>query len=356
MAFLSNLILSTVAQPQNDLWSWLILNVFDFIGNYGWRILFFTLCLKLLLSPLDIFQRYKARKNQKITERLKPEIEKLKKQYPDPQVFQQKQALLQKKEGISYFSSCLPAIATLVIFITLLNSLNNVSAYMNFKEYKEYYDLYQTTQNEYLDSNPGDYDGAKEAGQQAVYDFYQTNRTGWLWIRNIWSPDVPWASEINSKDKFVENIRDYGKYPQWSGLTKDQVDNMKTEYNNVMGKLLTSSENQTNGYLVLPILSIVLSFLSQWLSMRQQKQSGQTNEMMGSGVMKMMMFIMPIMMGVFALTSTAAFSLYLVVQYAFSLIITLVSNLILFILDKREERKIANTVIKYGRSDPNDMN
>ena len=356
MAFLSNFISAAVAEPQNDLWATLILHVFDFIGNYGWRILFFTLCLKILLSPLDIFQRYKARKNQKITERLKPEIEKLKKQYPDPQVFQQKQALLQKKEGISYFSSCLPAIATLVIFITLLTSLNNISAYMNFKEYKEYYDLYNQTKTEYLVSNPDDHEGAKEAGQQAVYDFYQTNRTGWLWVKNIWSPDVPWASEINTKDKFVENIRNYGSDASLSGLTSDEINNMKTEYNNVMGKLLTSSENQTNGYLILPILSIVLSFLSQWLTMRQQKQSGQTNEMMGGGAMKMMLFIMPIMMGVFALTSTAAFSLYLVVQYAFSLVITLVSNLILYALDKREEKKIANTVVKYGRSDPNDMN
>ncbi|MBQ8881848.1 MAG: hypothetical protein IJY70_00435, partial [Clostridia bacterium] len=93
-----------------------------------------------------------------------------------------------------------------------------------------------------------------------------------------------------------------------------------------------------------------------WLSMRQQKKSGQTNEMAGGGVMKMMLFIMPIMMGVFALTSTAAFSLYLVVQYAFSLIITLVSNLILFIIDKKEEKKLAKTVVKYGRPDPNDFN
>lgn len=355
MAFLSNLFASAVAEPSG-LWEWLILNVFNFISNYGWRVLFFTLCLKLLLSPLDIFQRYKARKNQKITEKLKPEIEKLKKQYPDPQVFQQKQAMLQKQSGISYFSSCLPAIATLVIFITLLNGLNNISAYMNFIEYKSYYDLYNETKVEYLATNPGDETGAVEAGQQAVYDYYQDNRTGWLWVKNIWSPDVPWASEINSKDTFITNIRDYGTSTSMSGLTTEEIANMKTEYNNVMGKLLNSSENQSNGYLILPILSVALSFLSQWLSMRQQKKSGQTNEMAGGGVMKMMLFIMPIMMGVFALTSTAAFSLYLVVQYAFSLIITLVSNLILFIIDKNEEKKLAKTVVKYGRPDPNDFN
>ena len=175
MVILSKLFASAVAEPTG-LWEWLILHVFNFVGNYGWRVLLFTLCLKLLLSPLDIYQRYKARKNQKITERIKPELDKLKKQYPDPQVFQQKQAMLQKKEGISYFSACLPAIATLVIFITLLTGLNNISAYMNFKEYKDYYDLYNETKTEYLATNPGDEEGAVDAGQSAVYDFYQQNK------------------------------------------------------------------------------------------------------------------------------------------------------------------------------------
>lgn len=84
MAFLSNVLLSaadTVIKEPSWLWEKLLLHVFNFIGNYGWRVVFFTVCLKLLLCPLDIYQRYKARKNQKITERLKPEMEKLQKQY-----------------------------------------------------------------------------------------------------------------------------------------------------------------------------------------------------------------------------------------------------------------------------------
>ena len=105
MAFLSNFICANVQAPTG-LWEWLVLDVFSFVENYGWRVVLFTLCLKLLLSPLDIYQRYKARQNQKISERLKPQLEKLQRQYPDPQDFQQKQMELQKKEGFSYFSSC----------------------------------------------------------------------------------------------------------------------------------------------------------------------------------------------------------------------------------------------------------
>lgn len=141
MAFLS--IISEVTAPTG-LWSWLILNVFSFIADYGWRIVFFTFCLKLLLSPIDIYQRYKARKNQLITLKLKPQMDKLQKMYGnDQKMLAQKQMELSKKAGISYFSSCLPAIITLVIFLTLFSrGLQPISQYQNFRQYEQLYNTY----------------------------------------------------------------------------------------------------------------------------------------------------------------------------------------------------------------------
>ncbi len=141
MAFLS--IISEVTAPTG-LWCWLILNVFSFVANYGWRIVLFTVCLKVLLSPIDIYQRFKARKNQLITLKLKPDMDKLQKMYGnDQKLLAQKQMELQKKAGISYFSSCLPAIVTLVIFITLFSrGLQPISQYQNFRQYEQLYDTY----------------------------------------------------------------------------------------------------------------------------------------------------------------------------------------------------------------------
>ena len=104
--------------------------------------------------------------------------------------------------------------------------------------------------------------------------------------------------------------------------------------------LLAEDNNGANGYLVLPILSVLFSVATQWLSMRQQKQSGQMNEAMGGGTMKTMMFIMPVMIGFFSLSYTAAFSLYLIISYAFSLALQLSSNAILLVIDKAEEKKV----------------
>ena len=114
MAFLMSAV--DVTAPSG-LWEWLIIDVFGFIGKYGWRIVVLVVFLKLILSPLDFYQKYKMRKNQRITESLKPQMDKLAKQYgEDKQALQQKQMELQKKAGFSYMSACIPMIVTLVLF------------------------------------------------------------------------------------------------------------------------------------------------------------------------------------------------------------------------------------------------
>ena len=355
MAFLSTALFSaaeTVIKEPSWMWEKLLLHVFNFISNYGWRVVFFTVCLKLLLCPLDIYQRYKARKNQKITEQLKPQMEKLQKQYAgDRNMLAQKQMQLNKQAGVSYFSSCLPAIITMAVMFSLLGALNEVSQYMNFKEYYDMYNVYNEAETAYAEISsdeatraalieqgvvvPGltDADGniieeKVQYAQSEVYDYYQKNKTSFLWIKNIWSPDVPWKKEINDLAKFQSNTGKRFTDAAKSGIDDDTLKKMKRDYSKVMGKLLAEDSNKANGYLILPILSVLFSVATQWLSMRQQKQSGQMNEAMGGGTMKTMMFIMPIMIGFFSLSYTAAFSLYLIVSYAFSLILQLSSNAI----------------------------
>lgn len=383
MAFLNGISLLgeslVVAQPKG-LWEWLILTVFSFVANYGWRIVLFTVLLKIVLSPLDIFQRYKGRKNQKISERLAPQIEKLQKQYPDPQEFSRKQMELQKKEGFSYFSSCLPAIATMVIFITLLLGLNKISAYYNFTQYQDLYETYNAAVTEYdnLGAEKDEvigklraeghisesykkaddtvWDDRTQYAQYKVALRYEETKISFLWIENIWSPDVPWKKEINNKTTFEQNIGDYAKNPEKMGLDATTVGEMIAPYDTVMGRLLDTSYNRANGYLILPVLSVGLSFLMQWITMRQQKKSGQVNDAMGGGsTMKMMMFMMPVLMGIFSLSYTACFSLYLVVNYLVSLAISLSSSLLFIVIDKNAAKKAAETVHKYGRPDPNDV-
>lgn len=441
--------LTAMAEQLNQpggLWELLILKVFGFITNYGWRILLFVILLKLVLLPLDIFQRVKMRKNQRITEKLKPQMEKLQQQYAgDKQTLSQKQMELNRREGFSYFSSCLPMIITLAIFFYLFSGLNNISQYMNLKQYSGIYDEYVRAEQVYKDIDKDGYNfdefmakynvslGGKEepntglyvdfgtvtdeegrkdklpipdtdgkiatADEKAAYqawldsvneytewlkdkedreiemtDFAQdavvvyyenTSKESWLWVKNIWSADVPWTKPILSNKTFTTNIGDYANFDKAQkklklseAVTKADYEKMLRSYETVTDKLYKADSNKTNGLLILPILSVGLSFLSQFITSKLQKKSGQAAPTGGmANSMKVMMIIMPLMMGFFALQYTTAFTLYIVINSGMSVLINVFTTLAMGTNDRMKKMKDSNPdkVIKYGRPDPKDL-
>ena len=118
----------------------------DFIGKFigilvgatgvGVGIILFSLILKLVVLPLDVFQRISMRKqNQKMKEN-QEEMEKLQKQYAnDKDMYNQKVMEMYKKNGMSMFSSCLPMIVSMVIFFVAIGSFNSFSSYSNLENY-----------------------------------------------------------------------------------------------------------------------------------------------------------------------------------------------------------------------------
>ena len=101
---------------------WLI----NFVGDVGLGIIVFTLCLKLITLPLDIFSRASMKKNSLKMELMKDDLQKLQKQYANnQQLYQQKMMALYKKNGYSAFSACLPTIVTLVFFIIVIGAFNS---------------------------------------------------------------------------------------------------------------------------------------------------------------------------------------------------------------------------------------
>ena len=123
---------------------------------------------------------------------------------------------------------------------------------------------------------------------------------------------------------------------------------MKDEYKLVMGKVIGAdlagygSGAKWNGLLLLPVFSIVLSFLSQKLLTKSQgtpppSPNGKSGDSMQAN-MKMMQYFMPIMIGVFALFYSAAFALYTFTSSLVAIVFQLIFALVGKILDKREER------------------
>lgn len=368
MAFLNSLqaffgAASVTVTAPGGMWEWFIQSGFALILDYGVRIIVLTIVIKLVLFPVDLYQKFMLDKNMRITARLKPTMEKLQKQYGDNKAeFSQRQMALNRKEGYSYFSACLPAIVTLVVFMTLWMGMRNVAEYMTFKEYADLYNQYQATYTQEVErgANEGD---AIAAAQNDVYTLYYEGldgkapvQTKFLWIKNIWVPDVPWGNQaILSYSAFTSATGTYGNVNKGSnritveGGDKDEIyiDMLQqATYENVMYKLLNNEEqSRVNGYLVIPILVVCLSFLSTFVNNRQQKKAGQQNAQgQMQGMMKAMIFIMPIMMAVFACMYSAAFSIYMLMNSAMTLILNFASTGIVALTNKIKNNRVAKTL------------
>lgn len=121
------------------------------IGIVGVGIIVFTLILKTIVLPLDIYSRIKGKKQALIMERMRPQMEKLQKQYAsDKNMYQQKVMELQKKSGYSMLGACLPMIVSLVIFIIVFNAFSTYSQYANLKNYNDMVGVYNGVVSSYV--------------------------------------------------------------------------------------------------------------------------------------------------------------------------------------------------------------
>lgn len=367
----------TVAEPTHFM-AKLMIALQNSMGedvSFGWIVVVFTVILRLILSPLDIWQKLITRKNNKAMQRMKPQLEALQAKYgDDKQRLQQEQMALYKKEKYSTLGMCLPTIITFVVFFVVFAGFRQMVGYQFAQDYKNSYTAYNTSISEQIASEYGDRnsdgvidindvpkteDGARffgdakrnaqEAVKVAYYSEDQTKVRGFLWIKNIfvadnWETAVPGFETVTGQSGFATS--------RLTGITID-------EYNDVMGAVLGTGgygkNGKWNGLLILPVLSILLSFLSTKL-LSGTSQAPQ-NPMMGMSdskdkkddkdkvkdqqqqSMKMMQYMMPLMMGVFALLYSGAFALYMFTSSFVAILFQLSFNLIAKLVDKSREKK-----------------
>ena len=117
----------------------------------GIGIILFSLILKVIVLPFDIFQRISMRKQNIKMKENKDKMEKLQKQYAnDKKMYNQKLMELQKQSGMSLLSSCLPMILSLVIFFVAIGAFNAYAKYSSVDNYNTLVDKYSTAVNEYV--------------------------------------------------------------------------------------------------------------------------------------------------------------------------------------------------------------
>ncbi len=391
----------TVAEIDSVSLGWigrLISWLFDaFGGIYGGVLLgavCFTLILKTIVLPLDIYSRVKTKKQALTMEEMRPQMEKLKKTYAnDQQMYNQKYQELQKQYGYSSMSACLPSLISLVIFFIVFGSFSTYSNYAVLSQYNDLVSVYNSSVETYImsseddtelghflladDNAEGEYkvyyenfvtywttseaDGGlgnfaspfeadadgnynedvmnsivisfvRENAQQAVADNYDElcKNSQFVWIGNMWYPDSMLNKVVPSFSTFSSSI---------SRASDGIAANYEESYNEVTAKL-EDQKNHYNGYFVLIILAIGMMFLQQFVSMRTQRSTAEMSSLdgkTGRRTNRWMTILMPIIYGVFSFFYSAAFSVYMIVNTTYSLISMLIINKVVAVrFDKRK--------------------
>ena len=357
------------------------------IGITAVGVIIFTLILKTIVMPLDVFSKVKTKKQSLIMKRMRPQMEKLQKQYAnDKAMYNQKVMELYKKNGYSMLGICLPTVVSLVVFMVVFSQFSTYSQYANLELYRGMVTAYNEVAQEYVYDEENNAEGfliaAKDSDGEEVYrvdfgkfeeyytanraqndptyevltadvetendmfiiikdymaefardasaQYYEGNNQGFLWVGNIWYPDSMLNKEVPTFDKFVSSLS-----------RASDLSNYEESYNEVTAHL-DKQKDTYNGYFVLIVLAIGMMFLSQFFMMRMQKDMNELGTVDGSGqrTNKWMLILMPIIYGVFSFFYSAAFSLYMITNTLYSFVTTLIVNKALDVkFRKLEERQ-----------------
>lgn len=347
----------------------ILIETFSIGGLIAVGIILFTLVLKVLPLPLDIYSRAATKKNALKMEKMRPQLEKLQKQYANnKQLYTQKMMALYKKEGYSTFAACLPTLFTLVFFIMVITAFNKYSTYANLNTFNEMAKAYnagiveQVNETDDLEIVLNDEvitgyktgatvrfktdstltDDEKnalsekivKAAQDKAADCYfeESKKMKFIWVKNIWIPDLPWKKAFVSESDY-NSLFTYSK-GMFKRATIDSDIKGTENYLLLTGSdKLKDVKNQPNGYLGLVIISIASMLVQQIIMTKSQKAQMELQSVDGANgqaatTAKMMTWMMPIMFGVFSFMYSGAFSLYLIVSTLFSLATTTIINLI----------------------------
>ncbi len=99
-----------------------MLVIYNFVGNWGWAIIIFTLLVKLILFPLS----YKGMLSMQKLKDLAPKMKDIKERYgKDPAKMNQQMMELYRKHGANPMGGCLPMLLQIPVFFALYRVLLN---------------------------------------------------------------------------------------------------------------------------------------------------------------------------------------------------------------------------------------
>lgn len=175
-------------------------------------------------------------------------------------------------------------------------------------------------------------DFLSSVGSYMAAETFRNNGSRFLWVKNIWVTDSPMKHPVESS---------WDAFKKTHAYSGNDIESEKGGYTKLIAGL-SDEVAAPNGYFILVALTALSSLLMQFVMGKSQKAQMelQTVDGQGAQTQKIMMWMMPIMMAVFAFMYTAAFSIYIILSSIISLFTTLLINLI---ADKKFKKTAAST-------------
>lgn len=317
------------------------------VGNYGWAIILLTIALKLILTPIEIMQKRVNAKNAKMQAIMQPELQKVQQQYPgDRNKLNQKQMELAKKYNFNMTGTCVTLLVSLIITLTVFTSLfmgiNSLSTKQENIAFNEIYQTYQQAKAYTVDNSQEFLNDELELDQAKVDKYIETQvnlklkkqskKYSFLWVKNVWKGDTTTSP--------VVNYSSFKKYALKKGIVLEaNLTQFEQDYKDI--KSIIEDKQKNNGCYMLIVLAGVITFLVQFLQLKlQEKKTGVKNPSA-----KTMLIIMPIFMLIFASTSSALFTLYIIAN---SIMSALISTTIDFLQPNDKDKSQGQVVHKKG--------
>jgi len=308
MGFLNSLLLTLIKALQT------------FINNYAVTIIVFTILIKLVVMPLNL----KSRKSTQRMTAVQPKMQALQEKYKDDQEkLNQKLQELYRKEGVSPMGGCLPMIISMFILFAMFYALRVFANEQLVTQFLTFYHHPEIDPSTLTDS--------------------------FLWIRNLWMPDSPFATympdvkslqlvEIEVWNDISAKLAAAGTIPQ--ALNFADRDAMMAFINDVVTPFVASDVyapyvapvtglgnlsilgiirftifKEGNGWFVLPLLSVLSQLVMQKLTMQQTQMDPNQ-----AGSQKTMLYVITFMSLYFCAIYNSAFALYWVVSNLYAIV------------------------------------
>ncbi|MBE5800020.1 MAG: YidC/Oxa1 family membrane protein insertase [Clostridiales bacterium] len=304
----------------NSLLLTLIKGLHTIINNYAITIIVFTILIKVAIMPLNL----KSRKSTQRMTAVQPKMQALQEKYKDDQEkLNQKLQELYRKEGVSPMGGCLPMILSMFVLFAMFYAMRTFANEQLVTQFLTFY------HNPTIDPS--------------------TLTDSFLWIKNLWMPDSPFATympdvqslqlvDFDVWNNVSAKLLAAGVIPEALNFADRNammayITDVVTPFIasdayapyvapvtglgnlSILGLIRFTIYEHGNGWFLLPILSVLTQILMQNMTMAQTMAANPQ-----AGSQKTMLYVMTFMSLYFCAIYNSAFALYWVISNIYALV------------------------------------